>query len=51
VAAKCFRLIIAAFDNSGQRLLGTAVSPPVRVLANNDVPTGAAHIQMVMEIG
>ena len=28
------------------RLLGTAVSPPIRVLANNDVPTGAARIPL-----
>jgi len=49
VGCKCFRLVCGALDASGE-LIGTAVSLPIRVLANNDVPTGAAHIEMYMEV-
>ena len=44
VGAAAFRLLAGMYDISGERLLATAVSPPIRVLANNDVPTGAARI-------
>ena len=49
VGCRCFRLVCGAFDANGL-LIGTSVSQPIRVLANNDVPTGAAHIEMVMEV-
>lgn len=38
-----FRLLFGIIDNSG-KLLGSSVSMPIRVLANNDVPTGAAYV-------
>ena len=50
VGCKSFRLIAAVYDENRETLLGTACSPPVRVLANNDVPTGAAHLQLMMNI-
>ena len=50
VGARTFRLLAALHDASGSHLLATAVSPPIRVFANNDVPTGAAHIQLVVEV-
>jgi hypothetical protein len=49
VGCRCFRLVCGAFDVNGS-LIGTSVSQPIRVLANNDVPTGAAHIEMFMEV-
>jgi hypothetical protein len=50
VACKSFRLIAAVYDENRTKLLGTTVSPPVRVLANNDVPTGAAHLQLMVNL-
>eukprot|EP00887_Chlorella_sp_A99_P003945 scaffold11.g3945.t1 len=52
VGGRSFRLLAAMYEAGGRggRLLGAAVSPPVKVLANNDVPTGAAHIQLHMEV-
>ena len=44
------RLVAGAYDSHGQNLLGTALSPPIRVLANNDVPTGAAFIPLTIEV-
>ncbi|PRW39236.1 hypothetical protein C2E21_7108 [Chlorella sorokiniana] len=44
VNARAFRLVAGIYNRQGSRLLGTAVSPPIRVLANNDAPTGAARI-------
>jgi len=49
VSFKSFRLITAVYDSKGRHLTSTA-SPPVRVLANNDVPTGAAHLQIVAKL-
>jgi hypothetical protein len=46
VDAAAFRLVAGVYNRQGTRLLATAVSPPVRVLANNDVPTGAAKIRL-----
>lgn len=34
------------YDNDTMQLLGTGLSSPIRVLANNDVPTGAAYINL-----
>jgi len=50
VGCKSFRLIAAVYDENRTKLLGTTVSPPVRVLANNDVPTGAAHLQLMVSL-
>lgn len=50
VGCKSFRLVAAVYDENRETLLGTACSPPVRVLANNDVPTGAAHLQLMMAL-
>lgn len=50
VGCRSFRLLVAAYNPTDNRLIGSAISPPVRVLANNDVPTGAAHLQMVMSV-
>jgi hypothetical protein len=46
VGARQFRLVVGAYDAAGAALLGSCVSPPIRVLANNDVPTGAAYITL-----
>lgn len=50
VAAKSFRMVYAVYDRKGRRLLATGASLPFRVLSNNDVPTGAAHLQLVASI-
>jgi hypothetical protein len=50
VGCKSFRLVAAIYDENRTKLLGTTVSPPVRVLANNDVPTGAAHLQLMVNL-
>lgn len=49
VGCRNFRLVCGAYDASSS-LIGTAVSPPIKVLANNDVPTGAAHIEIMMQV-
>jgi hypothetical protein len=46
VDASAFRLVAGIYNRQGTRLLATSVSPPIRVLANNDVPTGAARIPL-----
>jgi hypothetical protein len=46
VDASAFRLVAGIYNRQGTRLLATSVSPPIRVLANNDVPTGAARIKL-----
>ena len=43
-----FRLVCGAY--AGTDLISTSVSPPIRVLANNDVPSGAAHIEIQLEV-
>ncbi len=50
MGVKSFRLVVAVYDQGGRRRLSTCVSPPIRVLANNDVPTGAAHILLHAQI-
>ncbi|KAL4418676.1 hypothetical protein ABPG77_010623 [Micractinium sp. CCAP 211/92] len=50
VDAPAFRLLAAVYDKAGQRLLASGVSPPIRVLANNDVPTGAARIPLEAQL-
>jgi hypothetical protein len=44
VDAAAFRLVAGIYNRQGTRLLATSVSQPIRVLANNDMPTGAARI-------
>lgn len=46
VRVKHFRLIAGMYGNNDTGCLGTAISGPIRVLANNDVPTGAAYIPL-----
>ena len=51
VDASAFRLVAGIYNRAGTRLLATSVSPPIRVLANNDVPTGAARIVLEVRRG
>lgn len=44
------RLIVGAYDQVGHQLLGSTCSAPIRVLANNDVPSGAAFISLQLPI-
>lgn len=44
----CCRLIFCAFAANTERSIGTACSQPIRVLANNDVPGGAPHFNIVI---
>jgi hypothetical protein len=46
VSASAFRLVAGIYNRQGSRLLATSVSPLIRVLANNDVPTGAARFKL-----
>ncbi len=41
---------VGVYSHDGAQLLGTGLSGPVRVLANNDVPTGAAYINLDVPI-
>ncbi len=41
---------MGAYDQVGHQLLGSTCSAPIRVLANNDVPSGAAFISMHLPI-
>ena len=41
-----FRLLFSVDDASTGQRIGSAVSAPIRVLANNDAPNGAAYINM-----
>ncbi|KAK9845461.1 hypothetical protein WJX81_006977 [Elliptochloris bilobata] len=50
VGVRCFRLVVGAYDEAGEVLLGACCSPPIRVLANNDVPTGAAYIALTLPL-
>ncbi len=43
-------LVVGAYDEAGEQLLGACCSPPIRVLANNDVPTGAAYIALTLPL-
>lgn len=49
VGCRCFRLMSAAYNANGE-VIGADVSPPVRVLANNDVPTGAAQMELYIQV-
>ncbi len=50
VGNKRFRLVAMVYEQNGQDLIGTTCSQPIRVMANNDVPTGAAHISLSCNI-
>lgn len=39
-------LQVGVYDYESMKLLGTGLSSPIRVLANNDTPTGAAYISL-----
>ena len=46
----CGRLVVGVYEEAGEQLLGACCSPPIRVLANNDVPTGAAFIALPLPL-
>lgn len=46
--ACCCRLVFSVFAENTERSIGTACSQPIRVLANNDVPGGAPHLDIVI---
>ncbi|DBA88310.1 TPA: hypothetical protein ACH3X1_016529 [Trebouxia sp. C0004] len=50
VGNKRFRLVAMVYEQNGQDLIGTTCSQPIRVMANNDVPIGAAHIRLSCSI-
>ncbi|DBB13346.1 TPA: hypothetical protein ACH3X3_005081 [Trebouxia sp. C0006] len=50
VSSKSFRLVVGVYSQSGKDLLGSACSQPIRVMANNDIPHGAAHIPLVVNV-
>lgn len=47
VNAKAFRLVAGLYDANTRLMLGSAVSSRIRVVANNDMQKGAAHIRLV----
>ena len=50
VGSKRFRLVVGVYNQTGEELLGSGCSQPIRVLANNDIPKGAAHIPLVVTV-
>ena len=50
VGSKSFRLVVGVYSQTGKDLLGPACSQPIRVVANNDIPHGAAHIPLVVNV-
>ena len=50
VGSKSFRLVVGVYSQTGEDLLGSACSQPIRVMANNDIPKGAAHIPLIVSI-
>ena len=45
------RLLFGIFSEDGDAFLGSGVSGPIRVLANNDVPKGAACLRIRCSLG
>lgn len=41
---------MSVYDQTTRELLGTTLSGPIRALANNDVPKGAAAIEMKVSL-
>ena len=50
VGSNSFRLVVGVYDHTGRDLLGSACSQSVRVMANNNIPEGGAHIRLVVNI-
>ena len=50
VGSKSFRLVVGVYSQTGEDLLGSACSQPIRVMANNDILKGAAHIPLIVNI-
>ena len=50
VGSKSFRLVVGVYSQTGEDLLGSACSQPIRVMANNDVPHGAALIPLIVHV-
>jgi hypothetical protein len=50
VGVRRFRLLVGVYDADNNELLGTGISAAIRVLANNDVPSGAAYIVLNVPI-
>ncbi|KAL0018388.1 hypothetical protein WJX77_002518 [Trebouxia sp. C0004] len=50
VGSKSFRLVVGVYSQTGKDLLGSACSQPIRVMANNDIPNGAAHIPLIVHV-
>ncbi|KAK9843011.1 hypothetical protein WJX74_005611 [Apatococcus lobatus] len=46
VGARTFRLVVGALAEESYKLLGSCCSPPIRVMANNDCPGGAADFSI-----
>ena len=50
VGSKSIRLVVGVYSQTEKDLLGSACSQPIRVMANNDIPHGAAHIPLVVNV-
>ena len=50
VGSKSFRLVVGVYSQTGKDLLGSACSQPIRVVANNAIPHGAAHIPLPVTV-
>ena len=50
VGGHSFRLIAGAFDVTTRKLLGSCCSRKIRVLANNDMPSGKAFIDLCLPV-
>ncbi|KAK9865525.1 hypothetical protein WJX84_003195 [Apatococcus fuscideae] len=48
VGVRNFRLLFGVFAQDSKKLLGTAVTQPIRVFVNNDVPKGAGYIEVTV---
>ncbi|KAL0043852.1 hypothetical protein WJX82_008583 [Trebouxia sp. C0006] len=50
VGSKSFRLVVGVYGQTGKDMLGSACSQPIRVMANNDIPQGACHVQLIVNV-
>ena len=50
VGSKSFHVAVGVYSQTGKDLLGSACSQPIQVMANNDIPHGAAHIPLVVNV-
>ena len=46
VGSQRFRLVVGIYNQTGEELLKSGCSQPIQVLANNDIPKGAAHVPL-----